>query len=302
MTRIWKDGTEEAAGGGVPAAHAASHTDGTDDIQSATNAQKGLATAAHITAVEANTLKVTNANHSGDVTGSGALTIANDAVTNAKAANMDTDHIKMRNTAGTGDPEDLKISELTEEPAPNTGDWILGETAEGDLVKYDVGDLPGGGGGSFNMMGEVGLFGITQHQLALGFGYFFGFYARAAVDLTTLIFEVVTAGAATIDIGIYNSAGTSVDTGSLTTSGTGKHTVTLDTGVTLVAGEKYWIGMSLKTGSSPYFVGNPNPQTVSACSKLQSVGAPYDLPASIGSTGAGSYQIWCGYLGTVTPA
>lgn len=48
---------ELAAGGGAPAAHAASHTDGTDDIQSATNAQKGLATAAQITALEANTTK-----------------------------------------------------------------------------------------------------------------------------------------------------------------------------------------------------------------------------------------------------
>lgn len=35
--------------------HKAEHTDGTDDIQSATNAQKGLATDSHITAVEANT-------------------------------------------------------------------------------------------------------------------------------------------------------------------------------------------------------------------------------------------------------
>jgi len=39
----------------TPTAHAASHTDGTDDIQSATNAQKGLATASQITDVEANT-------------------------------------------------------------------------------------------------------------------------------------------------------------------------------------------------------------------------------------------------------
>jgi hypothetical protein len=41
----------------TPTAHASSHTNGTDDIQSATNAQKGLATAAHITAIEANTAK-----------------------------------------------------------------------------------------------------------------------------------------------------------------------------------------------------------------------------------------------------
>lgn len=39
----------------TPTSHAASHTDGTDDIQLATNLQKGLASAAHITAIEANT-------------------------------------------------------------------------------------------------------------------------------------------------------------------------------------------------------------------------------------------------------
>ena len=39
----------------TPTSHAASHTDGSDDIQSATNLVKGLATAAHITAIEANT-------------------------------------------------------------------------------------------------------------------------------------------------------------------------------------------------------------------------------------------------------
>lgn len=37
----------------APTAHASDHTDGTDDIQDATNAQKGLATAAQITALEA---------------------------------------------------------------------------------------------------------------------------------------------------------------------------------------------------------------------------------------------------------
>ena len=38
--------------GDAPTAHATSHTDGTDDIQSATNAQKGLATASQITKLE----------------------------------------------------------------------------------------------------------------------------------------------------------------------------------------------------------------------------------------------------------
>ena len=48
-------------------------------------------------------------NHSGDVTstGDGATTIAANAVSNAKLADMATATIKGRATAGTGDPEDL---------------------------------------------------------------------------------------------------------------------------------------------------------------------------------------------------
>lgn len=64
-------------------------------------------------AVTANSAKVTNATHTGDVTGSGALTIANNAVTNAKAADMAANTIKGRSTAGTGDPEDLTGAQAT---------------------------------------------------------------------------------------------------------------------------------------------------------------------------------------------
>lgn len=46
-------------------------------IPAATNASDGYATMGHIQAIEANTLKVTNATHTGDVTGSTGLTIAN---------------------------------------------------------------------------------------------------------------------------------------------------------------------------------------------------------------------------------
>ena len=58
----WETDTErlKVGKGGVnkepnPKGHAASHTDGTDDIQDATASQKGLATAAQITALAANT-------------------------------------------------------------------------------------------------------------------------------------------------------------------------------------------------------------------------------------------------------
>ena len=90
-----------------PLNHASDHTDSTDDIQSATNAQKGVATSAHISAIEANTAKVTNATHTGEVTGSGALTITNKAVTLAKMNDMATASLLGRNTAATGVPEVL---------------------------------------------------------------------------------------------------------------------------------------------------------------------------------------------------
>lgn len=54
---------------------------------------------------------------SGDVTGLGATaitaTIANDAISNSKLANMTTATIKGRTTAGTGDPEDLTATQAT---------------------------------------------------------------------------------------------------------------------------------------------------------------------------------------------
>ena len=64
-------------------------------------------------AVTANTAKVTNATHTGEVTGSTALTIAADAVTNSKMANMTQSTIKGRASgAGTGDPTDLTATQV----------------------------------------------------------------------------------------------------------------------------------------------------------------------------------------------
>ena len=72
---------------------------------------------ANNTAVAANTAKVTNATHTGDVTGSTALTIANNAVTAAKISSTDTDfninpttgHVGMGILADTGNPDNVLI-------------------------------------------------------------------------------------------------------------------------------------------------------------------------------------------------
>jgi len=59
--------------------------------------------------IAANNAKVTNATHTGDVTGATALTIANNSVTNAKMANVATGTVKGRTAAGAGNIEDLDI-------------------------------------------------------------------------------------------------------------------------------------------------------------------------------------------------
>ncbi len=90
-------------------------------------------------AVTANTAKVTNATHTGDVTGATALTIANDAVTNAKLANVATGTIKGRATAGTGDPEDLTGTQATALLSP----FVASGTGHAKGLVPDPGSTPG---------------------------------------------------------------------------------------------------------------------------------------------------------------
>ena len=96
-----------------------------------------------------------------DVTGSGtgsfATTIAADAVTNTKLANMATATFKGRTTAGTGDPEDLSATQATALLNVMVGDAGAGGTkglvptpVTGDATKFLRGDgtfvaIPGGG-------------------------------------------------------------------------------------------------------------------------------------------------------------
>jgi len=93
----------------------------------------------------------------------------NNTITNAMLSDMAQNTIKLRNSAGSGDPEDVKISALTLESSPASGDFLLGETAEGNLVKINIGNLPSGGG-------EVN----TASNLGSGVGVF---NAKAGVDL-----------------------------------------------------------------------------------------------------------------------
>ena len=86
----------------------------------------------------------------GDVTGSGpgsfAATIANDAVTNAKSANMAQNTIKMRVASGSGDTEDIDISSGLSLVTAASGDFIIIEDAtDGGLKRIDAADFLSGG-------------------------------------------------------------------------------------------------------------------------------------------------------------
>ncbi len=77
-------------------------------------------------AVTANTAKVTNATHTGDVTGATALTIANNAVTNAKMATMLTKTYKGNTSGVTAVPTDVPVATLKTDLGLVKGDVGLG--------------------------------------------------------------------------------------------------------------------------------------------------------------------------------
>ena len=98
--------------GSIDNEHLANNAVDTDEIADDAVTEDKLANTL-LAEIDANTAKTTNATHSGDVTGSGALTIAADAVTYAKMQDVSaTDRILGRDTSGAGIIEEITPANL----------------------------------------------------------------------------------------------------------------------------------------------------------------------------------------------
>ena len=96
------------------------------------------------TAIAANTAKVTNATHTGDVTGATALTIAADAVTTAKIADDNVTADKLANSINTDIATGVTANTTANAALPKAGGTMTGDLILGDDVKLEVGDATGG--------------------------------------------------------------------------------------------------------------------------------------------------------------
>ena len=104
-----------------------------------------------------------------------AAGVAWDKITHARGQDIGAWSLMLRNAAGTGVRDDVKISALTEEASPDALDWLVGELASGELRKFDVGLLPGGLGNIvtdtiWDVLGDlaVGTGADTAARLAIG--------------------------------------------------------------------------------------------------------------------------------------
>jgi len=109
----------------------------------AANTAKTGITTSQANAITANTAKVTNATHTGDVTGATALTIADDAVTAAKLANSINTDIATGVTANT-----TANAALPKAGGTMTGNLVMGAN---EITLADNGIIQMGTGDDFNI-------------------------------------------------------------------------------------------------------------------------------------------------------
>lgn len=121
--------TIPAAAGYLPTANLGSGTASSSTYLRGDQTHANFATdVAATAAVTANTAKVSNATHTGDVTGSTVLTIANQAVTLAMMANVASGTVFYRRVAGSGVPQTQTLATMMTDmnlSGTNTGDQTI---------------------------------------------------------------------------------------------------------------------------------------------------------------------------------
>ncbi len=129
------------------------------------------------------------------------LTVADDAITNAKLANMAAWSIKMRNAATSGDPSDAALANINEEASPASGDFVLGFLSTGEIRKYQAGALPAGTGEA-NTASNIGTDGVGVFDGKVGVDLQFRNIAPASTKITVVLNDNGSPAAPDIDIDV----------------------------------------------------------------------------------------------------
>ncbi|NRA04278.1 MAG: hypothetical protein HRU00_16945 [Myxococcales bacterium] len=187
----WISAASETVAGIMETATAAEVDTGTDAGRAVS--PSSLAGSTLASDVATNNAKVTNATHTGEVTGSGALTITADAVTNAKLADVATGTFKGRVTAATGDPEDLTGTQATTllDPFTSALQGVVpgsgGGTANFLRADGTWTAPPGGGGGEANTASNVNTAGVGVFKQKTGVDLEFRGVKAASAKATVVL-------------------------------------------------------------------------------------------------------------------
>lgn len=105
--------------------------------------------------IDSTTLDFTYSDAGGTLTAE----VLNDAVTNAKLANMAAWTVKVRNAGTTGDPSDAALADVTEETVPAAGDFMWVWLNSGEIRKVNWDKLPSASGVADGDKGDITVSG-----------------------------------------------------------------------------------------------------------------------------------------------